>query len=62
MNYILELILNFLISPGIPKKREYKAAKILMIIFFIIIALNAVYLLNKDDRKDKPKPGYTYIL
>jgi len=36
MQYILEFIFNFLVSPGIPKKQETRT---IMILFVIIVAL-----------------------
>jgi len=36
MQYILEFIFNFLVSPGIPKKQEIRS---IMILFVIVIAL-----------------------
>jgi hypothetical protein len=43
MGSIFEFILSFLVSPGIPEKRELNSVKIFMLIVFIIICINIVY-------------------
>lgn len=43
MGNIFEFILSFLISPGMPEKKELNSVKIFLFIIFIIIMINFVY-------------------
>jgi len=43
MGDIFEFILSFLISPGIPEKKELNSVKIFIFIVFVIICINIGY-------------------
>ena len=43
MGTIFEFLLSFLISPGIPEKKEFNSAKIFILIIMILIIINIVY-------------------
>lgn len=68
MGNILEFILSFLFSPGLPEKKDFKASKIFLLIILFFIIINMIHFIffkkekNNNENKTDNHPGYIYII
>lgn len=53
MGTIIEFIVNFLVSQGIPEKKDFKAIRVSIYIILVVISLNLIYysLYKKKENK-----------